>query len=381
MPAQPISPARMAANLANAQLSTGPKTVAGKARARANAVKHGLTGAGIALPTEDKAEIEQRFASIQEELMPQTVLGGFFAYQIALNTVRCQRSARYEAALATTRIQEAEAAFDQARRDEARELFARLYQDPVTLRAELLKMPEGVERLVGGLQTLRADLARLGPGWSQGQANGLAIMLGANPQAQLKAAALVLSDAVMGNFAGIRPEWIAHLTTDADRRAWAAQALDAELQGQVQKLFVHCETLDLDPMLAERELVAEQAAFAASQESTLGRRYEAAATREIHRALREFRIIEADHAAEVAPTPTEPAPPVEPKSEQSNDLPPTLGSFGNGEITELTPADPTPVPADPAANVPQITPAMTPRPDDLGAVPPDAALPCHVESA
>jgi hypothetical protein len=47
------SPAQVAANQANAQLSSGPKTAEGKANSSRNALKTGLTGHAVLLPTED----------------------------------------------------------------------------------------------------------------------------------------------------------------------------------------------------------------------------------------------------------------------------------------------------------------------------------------
>ena len=43
-PAEPISEARLLANIRNAKLSTGPVTEAGKSKSRMNALRHGLTG-------------------------------------------------------------------------------------------------------------------------------------------------------------------------------------------------------------------------------------------------------------------------------------------------------------------------------------------------
>lgn len=55
MPNQ-ISAAKLAANQANARLSSGPKSIEGKARVSLNAVKTGLTGRTVLLPSEDAGE-------------------------------------------------------------------------------------------------------------------------------------------------------------------------------------------------------------------------------------------------------------------------------------------------------------------------------------
>ena len=58
----PTSEARILANQANSKLSTGPKTPEGKEKSRANALKHGMTGAGVVLPNEDRDEVERKLA-------------------------------------------------------------------------------------------------------------------------------------------------------------------------------------------------------------------------------------------------------------------------------------------------------------------------------
>jgi hypothetical protein len=68
--AQPISPQRLAANRANAQLSTGPRTDAGKAKSSLNAVKTGLTGRTVLLPSEDAEAYETHLLSYLEEYAP-----------------------------------------------------------------------------------------------------------------------------------------------------------------------------------------------------------------------------------------------------------------------------------------------------------------------
>ena len=67
-----ISEAQLAANRANAQLSVGPKTSAGKAIASLNALKTGLTGRTILLPTDDVAIYQQHIARIFKKYAPTT---------------------------------------------------------------------------------------------------------------------------------------------------------------------------------------------------------------------------------------------------------------------------------------------------------------------
>ena len=66
----PLSPARRAANQANAQLSSGPRTEEGKAKSSLNAVKSALTGRTVLLPTDDVAEYQHFCASFEQELRP-----------------------------------------------------------------------------------------------------------------------------------------------------------------------------------------------------------------------------------------------------------------------------------------------------------------------
>jgi hypothetical protein len=57
-------------NRANAQLSTGPKTAEGKAKASLNAVKTALTGRTVLLPAEDAAAYDSHIRAYQDELTP-----------------------------------------------------------------------------------------------------------------------------------------------------------------------------------------------------------------------------------------------------------------------------------------------------------------------
>ena len=66
----PISPAQLAANRANAQLSTGPRTAAGLEKSSKNAVKTALTGRTVLLPTDDVEEYAAFVDGFEHDLKP-----------------------------------------------------------------------------------------------------------------------------------------------------------------------------------------------------------------------------------------------------------------------------------------------------------------------
>jgi hypothetical protein len=61
---------QLSANQANAQHSTGPTSEAGRAKSSLNAVKSGLTGLTVLLPSEDAALYEAHIAALAEQYAP-----------------------------------------------------------------------------------------------------------------------------------------------------------------------------------------------------------------------------------------------------------------------------------------------------------------------
>src|SRR5215472_18448845 len=74
MSAAASSTARLEANQANAQLSTGPTTPNGKSRSSLNATRHGLTGRVVVLPSEDMKVYEVFSQELMTSLDPKTPL-------------------------------------------------------------------------------------------------------------------------------------------------------------------------------------------------------------------------------------------------------------------------------------------------------------------
>jgi len=64
------TPAQIAANHKNAQLSTGPSSETGKAKSSLNAVKTGLTGRTVLLPGDDAALYEAHVSEFIQRLQP-----------------------------------------------------------------------------------------------------------------------------------------------------------------------------------------------------------------------------------------------------------------------------------------------------------------------
>jgi len=67
---EPLSD-RAAINRANSQKSTGPRTPAGKQRSYLNALRHGLTGHTIVLPTEDHSAYQRHSQAFLDEYRPK----------------------------------------------------------------------------------------------------------------------------------------------------------------------------------------------------------------------------------------------------------------------------------------------------------------------
>jgi len=65
------SPARLAANAANAQFSTGPRTPEGKSRSSRNASKHGLTAREVVIASGEQEIFDNLLADLEADVKPQ----------------------------------------------------------------------------------------------------------------------------------------------------------------------------------------------------------------------------------------------------------------------------------------------------------------------
>jgi hypothetical protein len=90
-PPPPVSEPQLAANRANSQLSTGPRTAEGKAKSSMNAVKTALTGRTVLLPTDDAAAYKDHVYDFFRELRPLGARECALAQLLADNAWRLDR--------------------------------------------------------------------------------------------------------------------------------------------------------------------------------------------------------------------------------------------------------------------------------------------------
>src|SRR5580658_4914617 len=98
------TPSRIAINRANAQHSTGPKTPEGKQKSSLNALRHGLTGQIVVMPTEDLAAYRRHLDSFTEEYTPKGATESNLVQALADTSWRLNRVAALETNLLTLGI-------------------------------------------------------------------------------------------------------------------------------------------------------------------------------------------------------------------------------------------------------------------------------------
>ena len=106
------SEARILANRANALKSTGPKTEAGKLQSRRNSLQHGLRSEGTVLLPTDEAKLLERRESWGRVLRPGDEVEGFLVEQAILHSVKLDRLATVESALAYESVERADREYE-----------------------------------------------------------------------------------------------------------------------------------------------------------------------------------------------------------------------------------------------------------------------------
>ncbi len=99
---------RAEVNKANARKSTGPRTAAGKQRSSLNALRHGLTGQTVVLPSEDHAAYQRHSQSFLDECRPKGAIETQLVQSLLDTSWQLNRAAAVETNLFTLGITETE---------------------------------------------------------------------------------------------------------------------------------------------------------------------------------------------------------------------------------------------------------------------------------
>jgi hypothetical protein len=175
-----VSQAKIEANRRNALLSTGPKTVEGKAKSRANALKHGLCSAIVV--AEDLALVSQRSGEFFETLKPQNEVHVWMVDQAALCSVRIERCERIERRVRDKIALRAELTWDNDRRFEVEVTARSLAKDPSATVQALRGTLHGCEWMIGRWALLAHAGETQPNGWTDEQSK-MAFDLLATPHA------------------------------------------------------------------------------------------------------------------------------------------------------------------------------------------------------
>ena len=291
------TPAQRAANRANAAKSTGPRSVEGKEAARRNALKHGMTGAGVVLAGEDEQEVAVREAALRAQLVVDDgdALGGALVRQMAIATVRVEWAFRHETAVVAARVRKAPEVFDDARLVLAQEILGQIDIDPVTIRRRLLAAPEGIDALVVRLRALREKTVSTRIiEWDQDEGKVLDQILGNRPdQTPLSRAACLTRAIVFDSWVGIDPAEVEGDDFQA-RLLWAVAAVGKLIDTEIASLLAFKSQLDTTRRDRDRAEAGERSLLDLGPEGTALRRYANAAERTMLKMLQELRLARAE---------------------------------------------------------------------------------------
>ncbi len=283
------SVARIEANRLNARKSTGPRTPEGKAKARANAVKHGLTGAGLALPNEDDARVQQRFLGLQAAMTPSDDLGMVLVHKVALMSVRAERAALRETAALSLKMRHAAEEFELQRLVEVDRLFDAIESDPAQVRRRLLTSTEGVDKLVGALEGVKQQLeSGHSRNWDDKTRAKIEAFFGGTGTTFPTSKTNALLQAMTGDFRRLKPGESHHLADRASQRDEPREGLILLIDAELDYFATVGDAINPEILALDRLGAAERAMFDSDRDAILARKYEAAANLGFSRALAQF---------------------------------------------------------------------------------------------
>ena len=295
----PATEKQVEANRKNALKSTGPRSPEGKARSRANALKHGLTGSGIVLPEEDRLRWEGRAESWAEELGARGELDLYLAGRAALASVRLDRCVRAETADLQARRDAALTRWDYERARNAQvDHWARVIaSDPAAAVAGLRRTTPGCEWLTASWTEMAAEIEASG-WWTPEEARRALGLLGrlGDPHGGLAGAAVGVLEGDAGGQGrdGPRADGRGAVGVLRHRRPLGARPARHRRGDRRPGGPVRLATRRSPPAArarweawegADRQAAIDRVLVDDTPGGMLRRRYESASTSELHRSL------------------------------------------------------------------------------------------------
>jgi hypothetical protein len=157
---------KVTANRANAKHSTGPRSSAGKAKSRLNALKHGLRAEQVVIPGEDPRAFEAECAAWSADWQPRSHTRAILVERAAATSWRLRRCVRIEGARLQRMSSNNTGVFDKAYDQRVQATVNRLRTEPAQAVAELLNDAQGIIALRDLWNELATAAAEPG-GWCQ----------------------------------------------------------------------------------------------------------------------------------------------------------------------------------------------------------------------
>ena len=291
------SPARLAANRQNSLKSTGPSPEA-RLRTRANALKHGLTGAGVVLPGEDRDAVEERYDALFREFDPGTTRAAILVGRAAYLSVRLQRCQRYDVAILSNRVRHAVEGFNRERTAELNRAIDRLDREPELVVERLRSDPDGLDWMIDQWQGLRSALTQ-GDGLDFGSSEvaNMHRLMGERFELKPTFRGWPLVQAMRRCFDNLDPLEVAGVPDDS-KPEWARGRLLAIIDEQIRARTEEREQLDTSDLKLDQDQAVDRVLFDPSKEAILARRYEAATERSLLKSFRELDALKAIEAGE-----------------------------------------------------------------------------------
>jgi hypothetical protein len=168
---------QVASNQRNARLSTGPTTPEGKARSRANALKHGLAAETLVIDGLE-ADFNERKTRWEQEIKPTTLEGHFALEAVVACTIRIEECRRNINARLDREVNRACLVWDVDRDADAALVASKLAKQPELVSRQLKGSKHGVELLMRNWNLLGESLDTKKGAWNDAELSTALDLLG-----------------------------------------------------------------------------------------------------------------------------------------------------------------------------------------------------------